>query len=125
MRSLAVFVLGALVMFAAGCWPEPDPLPPEEENTTAYGPCSDAWGRILCLEIENICVDDGVNGAPALNFACGATCESVDDCPAAPESGEAIVTCDEVDTCVLSCAGDLACPDGMSCILDVCLNPTP
>ena len=48
-------------------------------------------------------------------------CENECDCFAPPATGTAIVQCapvlgDGTKACVLNCAGDVTCPDGMECV---------
>ncbi len=51
-------------------------------------------------------------------------CESVCDCPEAPEGFDAQLACDDLlqapgDECYIDCSGGQDCPDGMLCINDV------
>jgi hypothetical protein len=55
-------------------------------------------------------------------------CENECDCFAPPATGTAIVQCapvlgDGTKACVLNCAGDVTCPDGMECISGYCYLP--
>ena len=61
----------------------------------------------------------------------GAGCVDTCDCPAAPDSGDAVVACGDVegnggpDACYLDCSDGTTCPDGQSCYADlVCAWPT-
>ncbi|MEZ4380466.1 MAG: hypothetical protein R3A79_03915 [Nannocystaceae bacterium] len=56
-------------------------------------------------------------------------CEDDCDCFAPPSTGTAIVQCAPVlsggvKACVLNCAGDVTCPDGMECISGYCYQPS-
>ncbi|MBL4686983.1 MAG: hypothetical protein JKY37_20475 [Nannocystaceae bacterium] len=68
-------------------------------------------GDSTCLELD-----------PAIG-ACSFTCTSACDCPAAPASGDAVVTCGDHgfgQGCFLSCQGGEACPNEMVCTVGLC-----
>lgn len=79
----------------------------------AYGDCANNPDA-TCLAEETCLEDDG--GA-----VCTETCTMASDCGDAPETGDAVVACDDLgagDTCYLDCSGGQTCPDGMECLGD-------
>ncbi len=92
------------------------PLPPvpgnmadciDDMNVTSDEPCDGA----AC-----VADDDPATAAVCLPTGCEAACQ----CPAAPATGDAVVTCDDVtqdmvQDCYLDCQGGATCPDGMIC----------
>lgn len=67
---------------------------------------------------EDACAPTDTCAATKDGSVCAAACDMAADCPAAPATGDAPVTCDDLgngDVCYLSCAGGETCPDGMIC----------
>ncbi|MEX1364998.1 MAG: hypothetical protein AB1Z98_17855, partial [Nannocystaceae bacterium] len=89
-------------------------------------PCN-APGTSTCL------TTGGAMGAPFTGSVCSVdTCMDECDCPAAPPTGNAVVTCSDVTGdpmalfCSLDCSMGETCPTGMVCFGGfVCLWPTP
>jgi hypothetical protein len=83
--------------------------PPEDP---AYPPCMPDADPV-CPEPYDHCYEY----FPPGYSACSQTCQQDDDCPQA-QSGDAVVTCAGIDgdECVLDCADDATCPDGMECV---------
>jgi hypothetical protein len=90
--------------------------------------CPDgATGAGLCLEVpdETATIGDG-------SVCSTSACDDVADCPAAPPTGDAVLTCldltgDGQGNCFLECAGGQTCPDATAChpIYDLCYWPDP
>lgn len=115
-------------------------------DPTTGGGCNSAPGAYAnCIDMNG-----AINNAPCMapgDATClytgdmanptAATCSFVDcvdacDCPAAPASGNAVVTCDDVTGdpaelfCYLDCGGGEACPNGMTCFAGfLCAWPGP
>lgn len=104
-------------------WPDllcEDPLP---EGT--YGDCL-ADGIATCNNLSATCLqDDTMN--PMFGVCAPQGCVTDCDCPAAPATGDATVSCGEIvdgggNACFLSCGAGETCPDGMSCFSDfICM----
>lgn len=94
---------------------------------TGYGDCVNYPEEVACNAGE-VCVTD--LGTPPHGVCLESGCTTAADCPAAPPSGVAPVTCndvtgDDVNDCWLSCASGETCPDGMQCFQSfMCLWPT-
>lgn len=91
-----------------------------------YGNCAndmDMPDTTLC-EMGSICVSGPDVTACALQ-----DCSDVCECPVAPETGDAPVTCEDVtadmvNDCYLDCSGGETCPDSMICFGGfVCVHP--
>lgn len=79
-----------------------------------YGDCADN-PLSTCQTGEDTCLTDeaGTGGACSLSGCADAT-----ECPGAPETGDAPVTCGDLgsgNTCYLDCAAKQTCPDGTVC----------
>jgi hypothetical protein len=78
-----------------------------------YPPC-DPLGMPQCPKPWEGCYI----GSTITHNVCTMACENPEeDCPA-PNGGDAVPACGgpAMDQCVLDCAGDAACPDGMECV---------
>jgi len=78
------------------------------------------------------CIYTGMLAAPTAGVCSIQDCVDTCDCPAAPASGTAVVSCGDVTGdpaqlfCYLDCAGGEACPTGMTCFAGfLCLWPGP
>lgn len=86
-----------------------------------FANCIDEPAAEVCLATENCFVDD-----PDLvlwGFCSVPSCNTADDCPSPPSGGNPVVSCIDLDgdlqaECVLGCADNRVCPDGMDCIDD-------
>lgn len=105
------------------CLPPVCPLPSVGGN---HAPCLDAMGMTSDEPCDGgICVidDEPATAAVCMVQGCEANCQ----CPAAPDTGNATVTCDDIlgeteGECYLDCGNDETCPDGMLCLFGfVCL----
>jgi hypothetical protein len=92
-----------------------------EDSTTGDPPPKGGYGDCvnepnLCRLANKECIDGGFAGV------CALPCGDVDECPAAPLTGDAPVSCIDVSgrgqpECILNCsAGGETCPDGMFCL---------
>lgn len=112
---------------------------PVDDSTTGPPVCHDVPGNYdSCLgpggaiDVSG-CDDPGATcisvGTPPLAGACAVdACADLCDCPFAPPTGNASITCGPLtggaNLCYLDCAGGLTCPDGMICFNDeVCIWP--
>lgn len=85
-----------------------------------YGDCVNASEQEACnLGAGEACLHGPVGAA----FCSVAQCDDADDCAPAT-GGDATVECgvlnDGITHCYMSCAQGEACPDGMSCIAEIC-----
>ncbi len=90
-----------------------------------YGDCVDNPVE-TCGAGTTCLVDDVVE--PSVGVCSHVGCVDVAQCPSAPPTGDAVVTCGnltgEAETCYLDCAGGETCPDGMECFADtLCMWP--
>jgi len=107
----------------------------------------DCYAGALCVHAEEVegwgsCVDSGSCGVNdtcivddpmmvTLGVCSTEDCSGPADCPAAPATGTAPVTCGSVvaappDECYLDCSGGQTCPDGMDCAFNfLCMWPQP
>lgn len=101
----------------ASCMPVECPLPPLAGN---YAACHDPDGTASDVPCEGAtCVADS-DSQPTAGVCIASGCESVCQCPPAPPTGEAGVTCEDVTgdgtaDCWLTCESGETCPDGMFC----------
>jgi len=84
------------------------------------GSAGNAYGYPADQQGED-CAGFGFHDGCSFWESCSYACQADEDCPvveggSAPECRENDETHDK--TCVLPCANDLQCPDGMSCISD-------
>jgi len=92
------------------------PVPSTPEPTTApgYGDCADN-PAVTCLADEDACfVSPDGTAAACTHAPCGDALE----CPTAPPTGDAEVTCGNLgagNICYLDCADGQTCPDGTVC----------
>lgn len=92
-----------------------------------YGDCVNFDPALVCAPDE-ICGTDG--GMPPSGACLEQGCVDAGDCPAAPPTGTATPSCqdvtsDGINDCWLSCSGGAICPDGMSCFVGlVCVWPS-
>jgi len=99
------------------CAPPVCPLPAVPGNYNACldpmtGPSDEPCDGAICV------TDSDVDPTAAVCLAQG--CEAICQCPAAPPTGDAEVTCEDVtgdmvDDCWLDCQGGATCPDDMIC----------
>jgi hypothetical protein len=78
------------------------------------------------------CLYTGAMGAPTAGVCSIQDCVDACDCPAAPASGDAVITCDDVTGvpadlfCYLDCSMGETCPAGMTCFGGyLCIWPGP
>ncbi len=105
---------GMVCFSSAVCgWEE---IPPPPPVVPAYGDCVDN-PLTTCQPGEDTCLTDG--GMAPTAGACTQACVDAMDCLAAPPTGDAPVTCADLNgggsECYLDCAGGQVCPDGMAC----------
>jgi hypothetical protein len=92
------------------------PLPPIDGN---YADCLDDMGVVSDAPCDGAqCVTDADPPTAAVCLATG--CEATCQCPPAPATGDAEVTCEDVTQdmigdCYLSCGSGETCPDDMTC----------
>jgi hypothetical protein len=96
-------------------WPTMAPPPPPPPPASGYGDCVDN-PESTCQPGEETCLTsmDGTAGACSL----GGCVDAAADCPLAPPTGTAPVTCGDLgggNTCYLDCSAGEVCPDGMTC----------
>lgn len=94
--------------FGICAWDVIEPPPPP------YGDCETMPVEDACAPTD-ICIDTPEGGI------CGGACEDATECPAAPDTGDAVVTCADLgagNVCHLSCAMGETCPDGTECFND-------
>jgi hypothetical protein len=115
-------------------------------STTTGGGCNDVPGNYeSCLNMagaidntpcmapgDSTCIYTGNMAAPTAAVCSITDCVDVCDCPAAPASGTAVLSCGDVTGnpanlfCYLDCAGGEACPTGMTCFGGfLCVWPGP
>lgn len=87
-----------------------------------FGDCATEPAAEVCLDGETCLVDEVDD--PGLGVCTSSGCAEVSDCPPAPLTGDAALTCqdltgDGVDDCILTCGLFGTCPDGMECFLDL------
>lgn len=93
------------------------PLPPLDGN---YADCLDDMGVASDAPCEGAgCVTD-TDMNPTAGVCVASGCDNVCQCPAAPDTGDAPVNCEDVTgdmvaDCWLACDAGQTCPDGMSC----------
>lgn len=84
--------------------------------TPPYGDCIDN-PTTTCQPGETSCLTDG--GVAPSGGACSRACLGAIDCSGAPPTGDAPVSCLDLDgagsRCLLDCSGGQTCPDGMAC----------
>lgn len=100
-----------------------------------YDTCLDGAGMIdnaLCMAGgDSQCLYAGMMGAPTAAVCSVVDCVDTCDCPAAPGSGTAPISCDDITAdgaaeCILDCSAGQICPTGMTCFGGfVCLWPGP
>jgi hypothetical protein len=115
-------------------------------DPTTGGGCNDVPGNYAsCLNMagaidttpcmapgDATCLYTGGMAAPAAAVCSIDGCTDACDCPAAPASGNAVVTCDDVTgnpanlLCYLDCGAGETCPTGMTCFGGfLCIWPGP
>jgi hypothetical protein len=115
-------------------------------DPTTGGGCNDVPGVYEnCVEMDgsidntpcmsagdSTCLYTGAVGNPTAGVCAFTDCVDACDCPAAPASGNAVVSCDDVTGdpaelfCYLDCAGGETCPNGMTCFAGfLCAWPGP
>lgn len=104
------------------------------------GGCNDVPGNYVdCLGVGNVTDTTGCGGGtptcitggdPVIAGVCSQTnCVDACDCPGAPPTGNAVVTCDAItgdgtNFCYLDCSSGETCPTGMVCFADIaCIWP--
>ncbi len=97
-----------------------------EEESSSSGECSPSgagnWANCPlaedCGDPAAFCIGlDDVVGVD-VDGICGFPCSDACDCPAEPNTGNAVVTCGDVGgigSCYLSCEAGETCPDGTQC----------
>jgi len=115
-------------------------VPNDDTTTTGPPACNDVPGTYdVCLGPGNAvdisgCGDPGATcitgGMPVIAGVCSVTpCVDECDCPGAPATGNATVTCDAItdgaeNFCYLDCSSGETCPTGMVCFADIaCIWP--
>lgn len=100
------------------CWADTLCLWPNmSDGTTPYDDCVNNPNSVCGL--DGLCIVDNVM-TPSIGV-CSDPCTNVADCPAAPPTGTAPVTCTNLiggnpdSECILSCSLGQTCPNGMSC----------
>ncbi|MCH9680538.1 MAG: hypothetical protein K0V04_03820 [Deltaproteobacteria bacterium] len=112
---------------------------PIDDSTTGPPPCNSVPGNYqTCLAAGNVVDTAGCGGAtscittgdPVIAGVCSnSPCVDACDCPAAPATGNAVVTCDAITNgadnfCYLDCSSGQSCPNGMTCFADLaCVWP--
>ncbi len=97
-------------------WPDVEcEDPPPAGN---YGDCI-ADGTASCDNLSAICLQDDTLD-PMFGVCAPEECETDCDCPAAPATGDAPVSCGAIvsgggNACFLDCSSGQTCPDGMAC----------
>jgi Cleaved Adhesin Domain len=103
---------GMVCFDSAFCvWEEMVPPPP---MLPAYGDCADNPVE-TCQPTEDACITNAGGTAAGCSQS---GCAAAGDCPAAPATGNAPVTCGDLgggNTCYLDCAAAQTCPDGTVC----------
>lgn len=115
-------------------------------DPTTGGGCNSAPGVYEnCVEMDgsidtmpcmsnstSSCLYTGAVGNPTAATCSFTGCVDACDCPAAPASGNAVVTCDDVTSdpteffCYLDCGNGETCPNGMTCFAGfLCAWPGP
>lgn len=84
----------------------------------AYGDCLNG-GFSTCMNNDSVCLHDDADN-PTVGVCSLLDCTDVCDCPAAPATGNAQVTCGDIlqgggTACFLACGAATICPDGMVC----------
>ena len=90
-----------------------------------YGPCETGTE----CPIGDLCIVDDTM-APTFGVCSDQGCVTPADCPVAPPTGNAPVTCELITTgandCFLECSAGQTCPDGMQCFSNfLCMWPLP
>ncbi len=90
------------------------------EITEGFADCINN-GDGVCVDGEACVVDDTVQ--PNTGVCAASDCVDPGDCPSAPEGGDAVAICADIDgnagdECALDCSGGEMCPTGMSCTGD-------
>ncbi len=114
-------------------------VPIDDSTTTGPPACNDVNGNYeTCLGAGDVVDLAGCNGAsscitagdPVLGGVCSnSPCVDTCDCPPAPATGNAPITCDAITNgadnfCYLDCAAGQTCPNGMVCFGDLaCIWP--
>jgi hypothetical protein len=85
---------------------------------TPYGDCINAPAEETCGTGQQCLLDD--QAAPTFGVCAKMGCTDVAECPAAPATGNAVLSCGPViyspyDACYLDCSNGETCPDGMAC----------
>lgn len=108
------------------CVPDACPLPPVEGN---YADCLDEDGTADEAACDGApCIADAFE-APTAGVCVPSGCELECQCPLAPPTGDAPVTCEDVtgdglSDCWLDCASGQTCPEAMICFGGfICLFP--
>lgn len=130
-----------------------DPTDPTDPTTpgsttdpTTGGGCNDVPGNYeYCLNMgggidntpcmapgDSTCIYTGMLASPTGAVCSIEDCVDACDCPAAPASGTAVVSCDDITGvpadlfCYLDCGGGEDCPTGMTCFGGfLCVWPGP
>jgi hypothetical protein len=123
-----------------------DPTDPGSTGSTTGDGCNDVLGNYeYCLNMvggidttpcgapgDATCLYTGMLANPTAAVCSVDGCTDACDCPAAPPSGSAVVSCDDVtgdptnQLCYLDCGGGEACPTGMTCFAGfLCMWPGP
>lgn len=79
------------------------------------------WGDCETMPVEEACAPTDTCIDTPEGGICGGACEDATECPAAPDTGDAVVTCADLgagNVCHLSCAMGETCPDGTECFND-------
>lgn len=101
-----------------------------------YGNCLNMAGAIdntPCMAPgDSTCIYTGMLAAPTAGVCAIQDCVDTCDCPAAPASGDAVVSCDDITGvpadlfCYLDCSSGETCPTGMTCFGGfLCIWPGP
>jgi hypothetical protein len=91
---------------------------PVGEGGTPYGDCINAPAEEACGAGQQCLLDD--QAAPTFGVCAKMGCEDLSQCPPAPATGNAVLSCGPViysphDACYLDCSNGETCPDGMVC----------
>ena len=79
-------------------------------------------GTAACNNLSATCLQDDTT-APTFGVCAPQGCDTDCDCPAAPATGDATVSCGSIvegggNACFLSCSAGETCPNGMTCFDD-------
>ena len=104
-----------------------------DSDTDGCNDAPGAWAACAagesCMSATAECLATGVGDESACTFPCETAC----DCPAAPPTSDATVSCEDIvgpggpdgiPDCFLGCETDAQCPDGQVCFEGVlCVHP--